>query len=99
MPSGEGAATFTVARNPDPDSTLPFLLRLPLPGNDLLLKVRDTWPRTEKVYCHRATHWPEAAIVVEEVPVRSCVRRGVAIDLVLDRAGKPQPVRVHADQG
>jgi hypothetical protein len=86
MRLGEGAATFTVARNPDSDSTLPFLLRLPLPGNDLLLKARDTWPRTEKVYCHRATHWPEEAIVVEEVPVRSCVRRGVAIDLVLDRA-------------
>ena len=86
MRLGEGAATFTVARNPDPDSTLPFLLRVPLPGHDLLLKARDSWPRTEKVYCHRATHWPETAVVVEEVPVRSCVRRGVAIDLVLDRA-------------
>ena len=65
---------------------MPFLVRLPLPDRDLVLKVRDTWPRTAKVYCHRATHWPDDSIVVEEVPVRSCVRRGVAIDLVLDRA-------------
>jgi hypothetical protein len=36
------------------------------------------------VYCHRGD-WPAHAEIVEEVPVRSCVRRGVAIDLVLDR--------------
>jgi hypothetical protein len=79
------ARTFVIARNPDPGSSLPFLLRLPLPGGDLVLKARDTWPRTAKVYCHRAEGWPEGAEIVEEVPVRSCVRRGVAIDLVLDR--------------
>ena len=78
--------TFTIARNPDDDSSLPYLLRLPLPDRDLLLKARDTWPRTAKVYCHRAEHWPDDADIVEQVPIRSCVRRGVAIDLVLDRA-------------
>ena len=82
---GGVAKTFVVARNPEPDSTLPYLVRLPLPGGDLILKARETWPRTAKVYCHRADGWPEPAEVVEEVPVRSCVRRGVAIDLVLDR--------------
>jgi ERCC4 domain len=80
------ARTFTIARNPDSASTLPYVVRLPLPGGELVLKARDTWPRTEKVYCHRADGWPEPADIIEEVPVRSCVRRGVAIDLVLDRA-------------
>ena len=45
---------FEVAANPDPDSTLPFLIRLPLPDGELVLKARDSWPRTAKVYCHRA---------------------------------------------
>ena len=80
-------ATFVVARNPEPVSTLPYLIRLPLSDGLLLLKAREPWPRTAKVYCHRAdpADWPEHAEVLEEIPVRSCVRRGVAIDLVLDR--------------
>ncbi|HWJ66759.1 MAG TPA: ERCC4 domain-containing protein [Nocardioides sp.] len=76
---------FVIARNPEPDSTLPYLLRIPL-GDGILLKARETWPRTAKVYCHRFFDgWPDDAEVVERVPVRSCVRRGAAIDLVLDR--------------
>jgi len=76
---------FVVARNPEPESTLPYLLRLPLGSDGVVLKARETWPRTTKVYCHRATGWPAEAEVIERVPVRSCVRRGAAIDLVLDR--------------
>jgi hypothetical protein len=76
---------FVVARNPDPASSLPYLIRLPLGRSGVVLKVRDTWPRTSKVYCHRAEGWPADAEVVERVPVRSCIRRGAAIDLVLDR--------------
>ncbi|MBA3778529.1 MAG: hypothetical protein H0X16_04380 [Chloroflexi bacterium] len=34
---------FVVARNPDPDSRLPYLVRLPIDGG-LILKVRDTCP-------------------------------------------------------
>lgn len=30
--------------------------------------------------------WPADAEIIEDVPVRSCARRGVAIELVLDRA-------------
>lgn len=82
----EPAATFSVARNPEVDSTLPYLIRLPLAEGALVLKAKETWPRTSKVYCHRASSWPETPDIVEEVPVRSCRRRGVAIDLVLERS-------------
>jgi ERCC4 domain len=78
-------ALFEVAANPDPDSSLPFLIRLPLPDGGLVLKARDSWPRTAKVYCHRAERWPDHPEILERVAVRSCRRRGVAIDLILDR--------------
>lgn len=76
---------FVIARNPDEGSALPYLLRLPLPGRPVVLKAREIWPRTAKVYCHRADGWPEDADVVERVPVRSCSTRGPSLDLVLDR--------------
>lgn len=76
---------FLIARNPEPDSTLPFLVRLPLGPTGIVLKVKDTWPRTAKVYCHPAVEWPAEPDIVERVGVRSCTRRGAAIDLVLDR--------------
>lgn len=79
-------AELLIARNPDTDSTLPFLVRLPLGPNGLVLKTRETWPRTTKVYCHRASGWPDDAEIFERVPVRTCSRRGPAIDLILDRA-------------
>lgn len=77
---------FVVARNPDGDSSLPYLLRIPLPERPVILKAREMWPRTSKVYCHRVEEWPADVEVVERVPVRNCQRRGAAIDLVLDRA-------------
>ncbi|UNX53656.1 Lsr2 family protein [Georgenia sp. TF02-10] len=78
-------ADFVIARNPEPGSTLPYLLWVPLGRDGLVLKARETWPRTSKVYCHRTEGWPPDATVLERVPVRSCSRRGPAIDLVLDR--------------
>jgi hypothetical protein len=76
---------FVVARNPDQDSRLPYLVRLPIDGG-LVLKVRDTWPRTSRVFCARVDDgWPPDAEIVDEVPATLCRRRGVAIDLVLDR--------------
>lgn len=74
-----------IARNPDAASSLPFLVRVPLGHTAVVLKVRDTWPRTAKVYCHPSDEWPAEPDIVERVPVRSCVRRGASIDLVLDR--------------
>lgn len=77
---------FRVTRNPDELSTLPYLIEVPLASGPLLLKAKETWPRTSKVYCHRVEDWPSESVLIEEVAVRSCVRRGVAIDLVLDRS-------------
>lgn len=74
-----------IARNPDADSTLPYLLRIPLGERGIVLKSREMWPRTSKVYCHRVEEWPDDADVVQRVATRSCVRRGAAIDLVLER--------------
>lgn len=83
--SVERVDDFVVARNPDSDSALPYLLRIPLRGRPVILKARETWPRTSKVYCHRADAWPADAEILERVPVVSCVQRGPAVDLVLAR--------------
>jgi hypothetical protein len=76
---------FVIARNPDPISKLPYLLRIPLGPMGVILKSREMWPRTTKVFCHPETEWPVDADIVQRVGVRSCVRRGAAIDLLLDR--------------
>ena len=76
---------FRVARNPDPESKLPYLIWLPLEGG-LVLKARETWPRASRVFCaHDATAWSDDADVVDQAPVVVCRRRGAAIDLLLDR--------------
>jgi hypothetical protein len=76
-----------IVRNPDPESSLPFLLRLPI-GDGLVFRTKETWPRIAAVYCHPVPlhEWPEDADVVERILLRSCVRRGAAIDVVADRA-------------
>lgn len=76
---------LVIARNPDPESSLPYLLRIPLPSGPVVLKARETWPRTAKVFCHPSEDWPADPEIVERVEVRSCVRRGASIDLVLAR--------------
>jgi hypothetical protein len=43
------ARAFLVARNPEPGSRLPDLIRLPLPDGPLVLKAAEPWPRTAKV--------------------------------------------------
>jgi ABC-type spermidine/putrescine transport system permease subunit II len=78
-------ARFRVARNPDQDSRLPFLVYLPIDGG-IVLKARDVWPRAARVYCAQAkTPWDESGGLVDEAAVLACKRRGAAIDLVLDR--------------
>jgi hypothetical protein len=81
----EGGASFVIARNPQDDSKLPYLLLLPI-EDGLVLKARDTWPRAARVYCHRFEEdWPADAEIIEATPVASIRRRGAIIDLVLDR--------------
>jgi len=60
---------FLIARNPEDDSSLPYLLRVPLWDDGVVLEARDTWPRTGKVYCHRTVGWPSEPVLVEAVPV------------------------------
>lgn len=75
---------FLVGRNPDPDSSLPYLVRLPIEGG-IVLKTRESWPRANRSYCHPAEEWPADIELLDEVAVAVCRRRGSAIDLVLDR--------------
>ena len=76
-----------VATNPDRDSRLGYLLRLPLDGG-MVFRTSGTWPRTTALYCYPVSvdEWPEQPEIVERVPLRSCARRGAAIDLMLDRS-------------
>lgn len=74
-----------VARNPEIDSRLPYLVRLPLDGG-LVLKAKETWPRAARIYCHLTEEaWDPGLELLEEAQVLLCRRRGAAIDLVLDR--------------
>jgi len=81
-------AELLIAVNPDEDSRLPYLLRIPQPGGDLLFRTSGTWPRVKALYCYPVSRdeWPDAAVIVERVPLRSCRRRGAAIDVIADRA-------------
>jgi ERCC4 domain len=76
---------LVIATNPDPDSRLPYVIGVPY-GAGLVFRAGDTWPRTKAVYCYPLDEWPADAEIIERVPVRSCVRRGAAIDLVLERS-------------
>ena len=82
-----GPVELLIARNPDPDSSLTYLLRVPL-GEGIVLRTAGTWPRTKALYCYPVpvSEWPADADIVERVPLRSCVRRGAAIDVVANRA-------------
>jgi len=75
-----------IAANPDPDSRLLYLVRLPL-ADGMVFRTSGTWPRAKALYCFPVSvdEWPEDPEIVEQVEIRSCVRRGAAIDLVLDR--------------
>jgi hypothetical protein len=76
-----------IATNPDSGSTLAYLLRVPL-GDGMVLRTSGTWPRTKALYCYPvpADEWPADADIIERVPLRSCTRRGAAVEIVADRA-------------
>lgn len=77
-----------IAVNPAADSKLPYLLRIPQPGVDLVFRTSGTWPRVKALYCHPVPlqEWPADAQIVERVVLRSCQRRGASIDVIVDRA-------------
>lgn len=76
-----------IARNPDPESSLPYLVRVPA-GEGLIFRTKDTWPRTNPLYCHPVplADWPEEPEIVERIALQACERRGAAIDIVAARA-------------
>ena len=80
-------AELLIAANPDQDSRLPYLLRIPLAGGDLVFRTAGTWPREKALFAHPMSlaEWPEDAVIVEQVRLRSCQRRGAAIDVIADR--------------
>lgn len=85
QPADRPAGRFVVARNPSARSTLPYLVWLPL-DDGLVLRAREPWPTTSRVFCHDAGDaWPDAPEIVDDAPIKSCRRRGAAVDLVVDR--------------
>jgi hypothetical protein len=80
-------AELLIAVNPDEDSRLPYLLRIPQPGGDLLFRTAGTWPRVKALYCYPVdlAEWPADAVIVERLALRSCQRRGAAIDVIVAR--------------
>ncbi|HTW09374.1 MAG TPA: ERCC4 domain-containing protein [Acidimicrobiales bacterium] len=76
-----------IAKNPDPGSSLGYLVRVPL-GPGIVLRTAGTWPRAKALYCFPVPpdEWPVEPQIVERVLLRSCVRRGAAVDIVAARA-------------
>ncbi len=81
-----------IADNPDPDSKLLYLLRLPL-GGGMVFRTSGTWPRTKALFCYPVAlkEWPAEPHIVERVPLRSCIRRGAAIDRSSTGRGRTAP--------
>lgn len=87
QPLASGVVELLIATNPNADSRLRYLLRLPLDGGQVFA-TSDVWPRTKALYCHplSADYWPDEPAIVESVELRSCRRRGAAIDVVAARS-------------
>jgi hypothetical protein len=77
-----------IAVNPDDQSRLRLLLRVPIAGGDLLFRTSGTWPREKALFAYPVPldEWPDNPVIVETVPLRSCSRRGAAIDVIADRS-------------
>lgn len=78
-----------IATNPDPESSLRYLLRLPLAGG-LCFAPPELGRAPRRLYCYPVPveEWPEYSEIIERVPLLSCARRGAAVDLILDRAAR-----------
>ena len=53
----------------------------------MVFRTAGTWPRTKALFCYPVSvdEWPTDPDIVERTHLRSCVRRGAAIDVILDR--------------
>jgi ERCC4 domain len=80
-------AELLIAVNPEPDSSLAYLIRVPL-GEGVVLRTGGTWPRTKALFCYPVPtdQWPAEPEIIERIALRSCARRGAAIELVAARA-------------
>ncbi|MFC7752011.1 ERCC4 domain-containing protein [Tsukamurella soli] len=87
---------LVIATNPDPDSSLKYLMWVPL-GAGRVYRTSDTWPRTKALYCHPTTvdEWPDDPDVVERIPLKACTGRGAAIDVIADRRRESRSQIVH----
>jgi hypothetical protein len=91
----EQARPWLIAVSPDPDRTLPYLLRLPLAGG-MAFRTSGTWPASRRCTAARWTpEWPEHSGIVERTQLRSCGPRGTAIDLGVGRSREPAAAGVH----
>jgi hypothetical protein len=91
--------TFVVARNPAAGTRLPYLLRLPVDGTQIVLAARDRWPGNRDVFCYELPAWPEDAEVLEQVEVARCRRRGASVELVLLRRQRRRSLFVWTRKG
>lgn len=80
-------AELLIAVNPDEDSRLPLLVRVPLPSGDLVFRTAGTWPREKSLFAYPVPieEWPAEPVIVEQIRLRSCQRRGASIDVIADR--------------
>ena len=55
-----GAGELVIMANPDEDSSLRYLLRLPIAGG-LVFRTAGTWPRTKALFCYPMPPemWPD----------------------------------------
>ncbi len=86
-----GAPSLVIARNPSAGTRLPYLLYVPVAGEEpLLLATSDVWPQTSDLFCYelKPQEWPEEPEVLDSAPIQACWRLGKAVHLVLKRRSR-----------
>lgn len=84
-PAGE----LLIARNPNPNSRLPYILRLPVAGRSpIVLATAGPWPGARDLFCLELPELPRDIEIVDKVPVQACWQAGKAVYLVLRRRNR-----------
>ncbi len=76
---------FVVAKNPEEDSKLNYIIKFPLNGSEVCLKTSESWPRVSRLYCHPVENLSGDIEIISTCEIESAVKRGIAIDLILKR--------------